>query len=206
MFTIRLTGQGGHGATPEKCRDAVVAGAALVSELQTVVSRTVSPFTPALLTIGSFHPGTVGNIIAQEAVLRGTLRALDDETAAHLRATMEKIAAGVAAAHGCELSVAYDCRQCAVVNDPALTALAQKCAGELVPPELLGDQKPALLGDDFAQYEKIAPGCYAHVGIADEALGTCAAHHSGVFRVDERALPLGAAWMTLFAQRAAETE
>ena len=198
MFTIRITGQGGHGATPEKCRDALVAGAALVNALQTVVSRSVSPMVPAVLTIGSFHAGTVGNIIAQEAELRGTLRALDNETAAHLRAEMARIAEQTAQAFGCTANIFYHCRQDAVVNDAGLCETALSCAADLLPADKIGPQAPMMLGDDFSAYRRIAPACYAHVGIADEALQTCAAHHNGKFRVDESVLPLCAAWMAAF--------
>ena len=195
MFTIRITGQGGHGATPEKCHDAVVAGAALVNALQTAVSRGISPMEPAVLTIGSFHAGTAGNIIAQEAELRGTLRALNDETAIRLRAMLEHITASTAAAYGCTAKVEYHCMQSAVTNDVTLCQIALERASQLVPKDHIGPQAPMMLGDDFSAYSRIAPACYAHVGIADEAKGTCAAHHNGNFRVDEDVLPLCAAWM-----------
>ena len=79
MFKVTIHGKGGHGATPEVCVDAITAGAAVVQSLQTIVSRFISPMDSVVVTVGSFHAGTRCNIIAQDAVLEGTLRAFDDD-------------------------------------------------------------------------------------------------------------------------------
>ena len=198
MFTVRVSGRGGHGATPEKCADAIVAASALVGALQTAVSRAVSPMEPAVVTIGSFHAGSVGNVIAQEAELKGTLRALDEDTRRRLEAQLKHIAQATAAAYGCEAAVEIARVSDVVCNDARAAAIARACALRLAPEDKVGGQSAMMLGDDFANYGRIAPGCYAQVGIADEAAGTCAAHHNGRFRVDERVLPLSAAWMASF--------
>ena len=204
MFTIRVSGRGGHGATPEQCADALVAASALVGALQTAVSRGVSPMEPAVITIGSFHAGSVGNIIAQEAELKGTLRALDEATRCRLEAQLERIAHATAEAHGCVATVENIRVSDVVENDEKAAAIARACALRLAPAEKVGGQSAMMLGDDFANYTRIAPGCYAQVGIADEAAGTCAAHHNGRFRVDERVLPLSAAWMAAFVRACGE--
>ncbi|MBO4298348.1 MAG: amidohydrolase [Clostridia bacterium] len=204
MFSLRVSGRGGHGATPEKCADAVVAGAAVVSALQTVVSRGLSPMQPAVLTIGSFHAGTAGNIIAQEAELRGTLRALDEDTRRRGVALLERTAAAAAQAFGCAATLVNRRVSDVVINDGRAAQIALECARELVPAERIGGQRPMMLGDDFANYSAIAPGCYVQVGIASEEKGTCAAHHNGCFRVDEDVLPVCAAWMAAFAMRSGE--
>ncbi len=205
MFTIRVIGRGGHGATPEKCADAVVAGAAIVTEAQAIISRALSPMEPAVLTIGSFHAGTAGNVIAGEAVLKGTIRSLNEETRALVSALLEKTAVQVAALHGCTAEVTDIRVSGAVTNDSAATELARACAREIAPESALGEQRTMMLGDDFADYGAVAPYCYAQVGIADPGKGTDAPHHSSRFRVDEDALPLCVKWMTSFALRACET-
>lgn len=201
MFTVRLTGRGGHGAMPEKCADAIVAGASLATSLQTVVSRAVSPMDPAVLTIGSFHGGTAGNIIAQEAVLKGTIRTLREETRAKASETLRRYAMDTAHMYGCEAQV-EDIRVSDVVrNDPRAAEIALGCARKLVPACFVGGQQAMMLGDNFANYGRIAPYCYAQLGIADKEKQTDHAHHSGRFRVDEDVLPLGAAWMASAAVR-----
>ena len=202
MFEITLKGRGGHGATPEKCSDAITAGAALVQSLQTIVSRRISPMCPAVVTVGSFHAGAVGNIVAGEAELRGTLRALDEGTRGVLEAEMETIVRETAAAYHCRAEIRNRRISDVVVNDEKAAALARSCALELVGEERVRPQLPWMLGDDFANYGRIAPGCYVQVGIADAGKGTDHPHHNGKFRVDEDVLPVSAAWMADFAWRA----
>ena len=201
MFTVRLTGKGGHGATPEKCADAIVAGASLVASLQTVVSRGTSPMEPAVLTIGSFHGGAAGNIIAQEAVLKGTIRTLREETREKASESLRRYAMDTAHMYGCEAEIEDIRVSDAVRNDPKAAEIAQNCACKLVPAGFVGAQQTMMLGDDFANYGRIAPYCYAQLGIADKEKQTDYAHHNGRFRVDEDVLPLGAAWMASAAFR-----
>ncbi len=199
MFTIRITGKGGHGATPEKCGDAIVAGAALVSSLQTVVSRAISPMESAVLTIGSFHAGSAGNIIAQEAVLQGTLRTLNEETRQKASELLCSFAEHTAMMYGCEAEVTDIRVSDAVTNNKTVTEIALKCAKELVVSDLIREQKTMMLGDNFANYGSIAPYCYVQVGIANKEKRTDFAHHNGRFAVDEDVLCPCVAWMTSFA-------
>lgn len=202
MFTITLYGSGGHGATPEKCADVITAGAALVQSLQTVVARRVSPLCPAVLTVGSFHAGSVGNIIADQAVLRGTLRALDEDSRRLVEQEMEAITHGVATAYHCRAEIRNRRVSDVVHNDARAADLARQCALELADEHLVQPQRAMMIGDDFANYARIAPTCYAQVGIADREKGTHYPHHNGRFQVDEGVLPVSAAWMASFAFRA----
>ena len=199
MFTIRIHGRGGHGATPDRCADAVVAGAALVTQLQTAVSRRVSPMEPALLTIGSFHAGTAGNIIAEDAVLKGTIRSFNEDVRQTIVQILHDMTRLVCEAHGCTGEVDNIALTDAVINHPAATQVAIAAAEKLFGPGCVKPQTPLMLGDDFADYGAIGPYCYAQLGIADEAKGTHYAHHNCRFQVDESILWKGAAWMAAFA-------
>lgn len=201
MFRIVIKGKGGHGATPEKCCDAVVAGSALVMALQTVVSRRISPMDPALLTVGSFHAGTVGNIIAQEAEIKGTFRALNPSVRQSIYENLVQLSDQIAQSYGCTAEVYNRRLSDAVINDEKATEIARLCARDLVGSEKVYPQHSMMLGDDFADYGAIAPYCYGQVGIADPAKETDYAHHNGKFRIDEDVLPLCAAWMALTAMR-----
>ena len=201
MFRIVIKGKGGHGATPEKCCDAVVAGSALVMALQTVVSRRISPMDPALLTVGSFHAGTAGNIIAQEAEIKGTFRSLKPEVRKAIYEHLVQISKLVVGSYGCTAEVHNRCLSDAVINDETAAELAWKSAAELVGETNVYPQHSMMLGDDFADYGAIAPYCYGQVGIADREKETDYAHHNGKFKVDEDVLPLCAAWMALTAMR-----
>lgn len=202
MIEIRIHGKGGHGGMPQVCHDALVAGAALVGALQTVISRVLPPTTPSLLTIGSFHAGTQGNIIAGEAVLRGTLRTVNEEDR---RTAEDAIAAMVhhtAAMHGCTAEIENRRMSDAVTNAPHPTQIARRAAELLAEQDSAlcpDEQKTMMTGDDFANYGRIAPYVYVQLGTADPDKGTDAPLHNAKFRLDEDMLPVGAAWMTLCA-------
>lgn len=200
MFEIRVKGKGGHGASPEKCHDAIVAAAEIVSSVQTIVSRAVSPLDPALITVGSFHAGTVGNIIAGEAVLKGTIRTLRADTRGMIQQAMKERVNTIAALHGCTGEWINRGLSGAVQNDPRATALARRCAISLMGE--VREQETAMLGDDFADYGAIAPYCYLQIGIADEKKGTHYAHHNSHFAIDPAMLAPGAAWLAACAATA----
>ena len=204
FFNIRIIGKGGHGATPDRCHDALVAAAYLVTELQTAVSRRVSPMQPALLTIGSLHAGQKGNIIAEEAELKGTFRSFDPETRKILTDTLFSVSQHVAEMHGCKAIVENDAQSDPVINDPRAAQIAAACGNALYGPDTVKPQNMLMLGDDFANYGRVAPYCYAQVGIANAQKGTTAAHHNSRFHVDEDALPRAIAWMAAFAVRCGE--
>lgn len=203
MFKILLHGRGGHGATPDVCADPIAAGAAVVQSLQHIVSRFISPMRSAVVTIGSFHAGTRCNIIAQEAVLEGTLRCFDEQTHEVLLQSFERIVHDVAHAHSCTAEIALNFVAGIVINDERLAYLANQAAAKLVPPEKIQPQLPSMLGDDFADYRAIAPCCYVQAGMNSPEKGCTAAHHHGLFTVDEDVLALCCAWMAESARLAA---
>ncbi len=99
-FTITLTGRGAHGARPHESADPVVAAAAVITALQTIVARRIDPAVPAVCTVGSVHAGVASNVIPEEAVLTGTLRAMDAPTRRRLAEEVVRMATGVAEAYG----------------------------------------------------------------------------------------------------------
>lgn len=203
MFTVKIHGRGGHGATPELCADAIACGADLVSSLQHIVSRSLPPTEPAVVTVGSFHSGSAGNIIAGEAELRGTVRAVTEKSRKHAEDKLRETAESIAKYHGCTAEVIYKRVNDMVKNDARAVEIAKKAADGIVSPEKIGDQVLRMLGDDFSAYGKIAPYCYAQVGITPE-VAEAIPHHNGRFVVDESVLPLCAAWMASFALHAGE--
>lgn len=203
MFTIKVIGRGGHGATPELCADAIAAGADMVSSLQYIVSRALPAVEPAVVTIGSFHAGQVGNIIAGEAELKGTVRTVTPEARDKAEALLRETAESVAKYHGCTAEIHYRRIHGSVVNNQTAAELAKEAAEEIVPEEKIGPQILRMLGDDFSSYGRIAPYCYAQVGITPEGMEAIP-HHNGKFVVDESVLPASAAWMASFSLLAGE--
>ncbi|HEY7850255.1 MAG TPA: M20 family metallopeptidase, partial [Ktedonobacterales bacterium] len=189
---LRVIGRGGHGAMPHLAVDPVVVAAEIISALQTLVAREVSPFHPAVVTFGSIHGGGAFNVIADSVELHGTLRAYMPEDRELLRRRIGEVARGVAA--GLRAEVDYELRAgCpACVNDAAMAALVRRAAIATVGAENVpeGDQRQAA-SDDMAYFLEEAPGCYFFVGASDPARGIDAPHHSARFDIAEDALPIG---------------
>ena len=198
MFTVKIHGKGGHGASPSLCADAVAAGADIVSSLQYIVSRAIPATEPAVVTVGSFHGGSVGNIIAGEAELRGTVRAITPESRDLAEAKLRETAETVSKYHGCTAEVIYTRVNDIVKNDSRAVEIAKEAAEGIVEPEKIGSQVLRMLGDDFSAYGAVAPYCYAQVGITPKGAEEIP-HHNGKFVTDESVLPLCAAWMASFA-------
>lgn len=189
---LRVRGRGGHGAMPHLSVDPIVAAAEIVVAIQTLVSREISPFHPAVVTFGSISGGTAFNIIADKVELQGTLRAYDAADREHLRQRIGEVARAVA--EGLRAEVDYEltvgCSAC--VNDAAMAALVRRAAEATVGPERVpgGDQRQAA-SDDMSAFLEAAPGCYFFVGAGNVARGITAPHHSPRFDIDEDALPIG---------------
>ncbi len=189
---LLVRGRGGHGAMPQLNVDPIVAAAEIVVALQTLVSREISPFNPAVVTFGAIHGGTAFNVIADEVELEGSLRAYDPADREHLQRRIGEIASHVA--EGLRASVEYHlesgCAAC--VNDTAMAELVRHAAEATVGAENVpgGDQRQAA-SDDMSAFLDAVPGCYFFVGASNAEKGITAPHHSAHFNIDEDCLPIG---------------
>ena len=198
-FEIVVEGIGGHGASPHQTVDAVAIGAAIVGELQRIVSREVDPLDAAVVSVGSFHAGTRHNIIAPRATLVGTMRALKPETRAYLHQRVEQVARGVAEAARATAQVKINVGYPVTINDAAMARFAYAVAETVVGSEHVTDGRPIMGAEDMSFFLNAAPGCYAYVGSRNEARGLRHPHHSPLFDFDEAALPIGVELLTRLA-------
>jgi amidohydrolase len=199
---VVIHGRGGHGAQPHRTHDPVVAAAHVVTALQTIVSREVSPVHPAVVTIGSIRAGDAFNVIPDEAVLLGTIRAFDPALRASMPERVRRVADGVAAALGCRASVEVTAGNPAVINDAGIADVARRAAVAIVGAELVIEPEPTMGGEDMAIYFDHAPGCFVFVGSANAARGLDQPHHSPRFDFDEDALQIGAEFLVRAAEEA----
>ena len=200
MFTVNIHGRAGHGAMPEVCIDAVVCASALVMNLQSIVSRFTSPFSPVVVTVGSVHAGTRCNIIAGEATLEGTIRTFDPQVYDEVHEHFERVVKDVCDAYRCTYEI-RNVAACGVTwNDEKLCEVALENAKKIAPADEVGPDTPFTLGDDFGEYRSIAPICYMKVGIRNEKIDAVYAHHHPKFKVDEDALPRAVAWLLMNAE------
>lgn len=192
-FAITLTGRGAHGAQPHKGIDPIVVQAALVQSLQTLVSRTLDPFTPAVLSVTHVEAGTTWNVIPQSAYLEGTVRTLSTQARKLLEDGLRRMASEVAAAYGAQASVDWFHGPPAVINDAPLCALARDTAQRMG--FTVQHQEDTMGGEDFSCYLEKAPGIFIRVGTG----GGYPGHHPK-FTVDPAALEPAARYFATLAQ------
>jgi amidohydrolase len=195
---ISVKGVGGHGGYPHASVDALVASAAIVLALQNVVAREVDPLASAVVTIGTIAGGYRNNVIADRIEMSGTLRAHDPAVRDALEGRARRIVAGVAAAYGAQAEVRLVRGYPPVINDERL---AQGFAEYLRAQTSLQVERPAptMGGEDFAYFAQRVPGLLIRLGVRSETSGAVHPAHSPLFRIDERALPIGITTLVSFA-------
>lgn len=201
FFKITVKGKGGHGSLPHQGVDAVLASSALVMNLQSMVSREVSPLEPLVVSVGVLNSGTRFNVIASEAVLEGTIRLFNPELRKQIPTILERIAKSTAEAYRAEAELEYGYLTPAVINDKECSEIATDAVIKLFGKESIALFEKVTGAEDFAEFMNIAPGALAFVGARNEAKGACYPHHHGCFNIDEDALEIGTA---LYAQYAVD--
>lgn len=192
-FRVDVRGTSCHGAMPQRGADAIVAAAEIVNNLQTIVSRDLSPYEPAVVTVGELHGGTARNVIAGTAYLTGTVRTYSDTAHEAMPMLIARIAQHTAAALGAEAELTdYTVAHGAVVNDEAASARCRRAIERVLGPAAVGRYRGTLSGEDFSEVLRRVPGVLAFVGTRNPALGATFAQHSCFYRVDESVLVKGA--------------
>ncbi len=199
---IVVHGRGGHGAKPHRSADPVVAAAHVVTALQSVVSREVSPVQPAVVTIGAIHGGQAFNVIPEEVTLTGTIRTFDPELRRSMPERITRLASGIASGLQCRAEVEVKTGNPAVVNDAAVAALARRAAARVVGEQDVVVPEPTMGGEDMAIYFERVPGCFVFIGSANPALGLDQPHHSPRVDFDEGALAIGCEFLLQAAEEA----
>lgn len=199
IFKVKFKGRGGHGAIPEACIDAAIVASSFVMNVQTVISRTIDPQSPAVLTVGKMVVGTRFNVIAENAEIEGTVRTFHPDTRDHIEKSITEYADSVAAIYGATADVEYIRGTDAVDNDEKSAKLVQQVAAEAFGSDVLFNEKPTMGGEDFSAFLTKAPGSFALIGSGNPEKDTEWAHHHGNFDIDEDALVTGA---ELYAQYA----
>lgn len=199
IFKVHFTGKGGHGAMPQDCIDAALVASSFVMNVQTVVSRTIDPQQAAVLTVGKMEVGTRFNIIAENALIEGTVRTFNQDVRDQIETSISQYAKSVADMYGATAEVEYIRGTQPVINDEESANLVQQVATEAFGPDVVYDEKPTMGAEDFSFFLDKAPGSFALVGSGNPEKDTEWSHHHGNFDIDEDALVTGA---ELYAQYA----
>lgn len=195
IFTVKVTGKGGHGAQPHVTQDPIVAVAHIVTALQTIVARNNNPLDSAVMSVCQVQAGTANNIIPQEAIFTGTLRAFRPEVMEMIRQRFCTLIEEIAGAMGCQAEIELIKVTEPVINDPALAALMAEAVLEVDPDAVIDTTFQTMGGEDFSLMMQKAPGCFMMVGSANPERGLDHGHHHPKFDVDEACLPYAVAIM-----------
>jgi hippurate hydrolase len=202
---IRVVGAGGHASMPQDAIDPIPVACEIVSALQAFVTRRVSVFDPAVVTIAHIDAGTTYNIIPEEAVMRGTFRTLSERSRALVRQGVRQVAENVAAAHGCRAEVEIEEGFPVTVNTAAAVELAERTAKALYGDGAWHTMRDPMMGaEDFSYVLQKAPGAMAFLGAAPVGAGgdyrACCALHSNRMTLDEQVMARGIAMHCAFAE------
>ncbi|WP_018714754.1 M20 aminoacylase family protein [Brachymonas chironomi] len=195
-WEIVLTGVGSHGSMPEKSIDPLVAGAALVMSLQTIVSRNVAPMDAAVVSVGAFQAGDAGNVIPQTATLRLSVRTRKPETRQLVLDKIRSITRATAEAYNVQSEIREGPPGAILINNPEQTDRCTQIARELLGDDQVVNPGPTFMGsEDFAFYAEKVPSVYTFVGNGD----TYNVHHP-MYVFDETVLPVGSAYWVAIAE------
>lgn len=196
IFTLRITGKGGHGAAPHQTIDPIVCAAQIITAFQTIVSRNTDPLDGAVISVTQVNAGTAFNVIPQDVEMRGTVRTFKLETSDLIASRMREIADGISAAMGCTAHLDIVHNVFPVSNDPQVTARAREVFRPFVGDEGLDLKERTMGAEDVGVFMQDIPGLYFFLGAKVPDQEAYYGHHHPRFDFDENALPLGVALMS----------
>ncbi len=195
IFKIKIHGKGGHGALPHLAVDPLLAAAQIISALQGIVSRKISPLQTAVVSVCTIHGGDAFNVIPAEVEMTGTIRTFETDVRTLVLENFERIVHSVANGMGCQVDVQVDKLTLAAINHPAVTARVQDVARNLFNSYEIETNFRTMGSEDFSYIQEKVPGCFIFIGSANHEKGLDAGHHHPKFDIDEAVLPQGAAFM-----------
>ncbi len=196
---ITIKGKGGHGAYPQDTKDPVMMAAQMLVAMQQVVSRTVSPFQPAVLTFGKVIANGATNIIPDEVYLEGTFRAMDETVRSAAHQQIKEIAKNTVAAFGGTVDVNIAIGYPVLTNNDALTQRSYDRAVAYLGKENVIITTPRMGAEDFAFYSQKVPACFYRLGTGNPDKGITSNIHTPTFNIDENALVTGMGLMAFHA-------
>ncbi|MBD2542230.1 M20 family metallopeptidase [Coleofasciculus sp. FACHB-SPT36] len=191
-FRCTIQGKGGHGAIPHQTVDSILVSAHIVTALQTIVARNVSPLESAVVTVGELHAGKALNVIADTAFFTGTVRYFNPVLGELIPQRIEQIIAGICQSHGATYQLDYKRLYPPVINDAKMAELVRSVAeGVVETPIGIVPECQTMGGEDMSFFLQAVPGCYFFLGSANVEKELAYPHHHPRFNFDETALEMG---------------
>ncbi len=191
-LTIEVEGSSSHAAYPHEGKDAIVIMAGIIMELQTIMSRSISPLENAVLSFGMINGGTVPNALAKTVTIRGTLRTFNKAVRDTALSMLVDICKSKETAYGVRITIGHTPGYPMLINDDTLMGEFQGLLDTILPKERIHVKTlPSLGVEDFSYYLEKVPGVFFHLGCGNRSLGITHPLHSSRFTIDEDCLPWG---------------
>ncbi|MCB1189492.1 MAG: amidohydrolase [Leptospiraceae bacterium] len=192
QFKITVHGKSGHGALPQHSVDPILVSAHIITALQSIVSRSIDPLEPCVITVGSINSGNAFNAIPDNAVMRGTVRTYSKEVHNSFPKRMEKIVEGISESFGAKAEVDYLKIDKPTINNPNCADFVRQAVRNLIGEDAITEKDVRSMGgEDFSAFLEKVPGCYFLIGSRNPFKNCVYPHHHSKFDFDEDALPIG---------------
>jgi len=205
IFKVVIRGKGGHGAIPNLAIDPVLAAAHVVTAVQSIVARNVSPLNSAVISVTTIHGGEAFNVIPPAVELQGTIRTFDQVVRLRVLERLKQIVQNIAEGMECLAEIEVKPITPAVVNDAHVAAVVRQAAEHLWSSQAIETSYRTMGSEDMAFFMQEIPGCFFFIGSANVEKGLNAPHHHPHFDIDEESLPRAAALMAEAATRLLES-
>jgi amidohydrolase len=190
-FTVRIIGKSAHGAMPHTGVDPVPIAAQVIAALQTIPARMIDAQQPTVLTVGTLEAGTRFNVLADSVTMSGTVRSLQPDGPATIKAKMSQLLQGITAASGARYEMEYVEAAPVTFNDPGLVSASLPALEAVVGKQNLIMPPAQMVAEDFAFFQQKIPGFYFFLGVANPEKGITAMLHTAHYDLDEDALKVG---------------
>ena len=193
-FVIKVRGRGGHCAYPQITIDPIVISAYIITAIQEIVSREISPVNPSVITIGSIHGGSCQNVIPDKVEITGTIRTVTIEDRAFIVKRVKEIVKSISKTFRGDAQIVIEEGYPCLYNDKEMTDIAIKTAKAIIGQENIIMQQAASMGvESFAYFANQKPSVFYSIGTANKAKKTDMPAHASFFDIDEEAIPIGIA-------------
>lgn len=201
LFEIQVHGRGGHASAPDRAIDPLVAGAAIVTALQSIVARSLPPREHGVVSVTEFLTDGARNILPTTVTLRGDVRGFDEAVSRTIQRRMEEISHGVAAAHGATATVDYRREFAPTVNTAAEVEPVVRAVSRIAGADIDPEYGRVGFSEDFAQFLRHRPGCFVLMGNGTEGHHGASLHNPH-YDFNDSALPFGVDyWVSLVRER-----
>ncbi len=198
-FKITVRGKSGHGSMPHQGVDALIAAGAILSDLQSIVSREINPLEPAVVSVGTISGGAGWNVICNEVIMEGTTRSFNPDVRAKLLESIERIVTKTASSYRAEGQLEITYITPPTINHASIAGIFANTVESVFGKEKIVTMEKVMGGEDFAYLNETVPGIMVFLGIRNDEKGIIYPHHHEKFNIDEDSLPIGAILYAQFA-------